>query len=406
MVSMAQFDLQGWVSSPVRVDSGTQNEVVSVLDSVLARHLLQRRIAPGDWKNEEMSLHIFCDESKLAYAACALLRKVNGGEVFHASAAETAFALLPKDRVALTAVFEVYSVYSCRLCWTAVFEICKEEIINSKILKIIVKFDEYDAVFCGWLQDGILELVPSATKNDGHYLPHRPNISEARSTGTELRKFMKEATEMVSMAQFDLQGWVSSPVRVDSGTQNEVVSVLGLLWDITTDELTCEINTIALTTCPEVCKCKLELDEAVPDCIESKFKIWVKQIQWLARHLLQRRIAPGDWKNEEMSLHIFCDENYAGLLYLKSGEKAWVVLFTCAVYHAVHLELVVSNTRRLHPSSEMISCKDDNGTHFVGLNNFLTTLNWEEIVAPSTVKRIMWKFIPPRQPGEAVGRRD
>lgn len=33
---------------------------------------------------------------------------------------------------------------------------------------------------------------------------------------------------------------------------------------------------------------------------------------------------------------------YAGPLYLKSEEKAWVCIFTCAVYRAVHLELVSS----------------------------------------------------------------
>lgn len=30
----------------------------------------------------------------------------------------------------------------------------------------------------------------------------------------------------------------------------------------------------------------------------------------------------------------------AGPMYLKSGTKAWIVLFTFAVYHAIHLELV------------------------------------------------------------------
>ncbi|GBM23616.1 hypothetical protein AVEN_117370-1 [Araneus ventricosus] len=32
----------------------------------------------------------------------------------------------------------------------------------------------------------------------------------------------------------------------------------------------------------------------------------------------------------------------AGPLFLKSGSKVWIVLLTCAVYRAVHLELVAS----------------------------------------------------------------
>ena len=31
-----------------------------------------------------------------------------------------------------------------------------------------------------------------------------------------------------------------------------------------------------------------------------------------------------------------------GPLYLKEGGKIWILLFTCAVYCAVHLELITS----------------------------------------------------------------
>ena len=34
--------------------------------------------------------------------------------------------------------------------------------------------------------------------------------------------------------------------------------------------------------------------------------------------------------------------DFTGSLYLKKGGKIWVLLFTCAVYHAVHLELITS----------------------------------------------------------------
>ena len=32
----------------------------------------------------------------------------------------------------------------------------------------------------------------------------------------------------------------------------------------------------------------------------------------------------------------------AGAVILRGGEKAWVILFTCAIYRAVHLELITS----------------------------------------------------------------
>ncbi|GFW82405.1 integrase_H2C2 domain-containing protein [Trichonephila clavipes] len=93
--------------------------------------------------------------------------------------------------------------------------------------------------------------------------------------------------------------------------------------------------------------------------------------------------------------------DYAGPLYLKSKEKAWIVLFTCAVYRAVHFELVQSLTfiqalRRLIARRGRISVLySDNGTNFVGTNNALRTLYWDKIVVYSTAQKITWKFIPP-----------
>ncbi|UYV72544.1 hypothetical protein LAZ67_9003635 [Cordylochernes scorpioides] len=94
----------------------------------------------------------------------------------------------------------------------------------------------------------------------------------------------------------------------------------------------------------------------------------------------------------------------AGPLYLKDQVKTWVVLFTCAVYRCVHLELVISLStedflmalerfikRRGRPSTIF----SDNGTNFVGANNFFKKIDWERVSNDGKVKRIEWKFIPP-----------
>ncbi|GFX76127.1 integrase_H2C2 domain-containing protein [Trichonephila clavipes] len=89
--------------------------------------------------------------------------------------------------------------------------------------------------------------------------------------------------------------------------------------------------------------------------------------------------------------------DYAGPLYLKSKAKAWIVLFTCAVYWAVHFELVESLTtdtfiqalRRFIARRGRISVLySDNGTNFVGTNNALKTLDWDKIVVYSTAQKI------------------
>lgn len=81
-----------------------------------------------------------------------------------------------------------------------------------------------------------------------------------------------------------------------------------------------------------------------------------------------------------------------GPLYLMNGEKSWFVIFTCAVYRAAHLELVSSLStegfiqalrrfiaRRGRP--EVIYT--DNGTNFVGTENLMKTLHWNDIIRHS-----------------------
>ncbi|UYV74106.1 hypothetical protein LAZ67_11002128 [Cordylochernes scorpioides] len=96
-----------------------------------------------------------------------------------------------------------------------------------------------------------------------------------------------------------------------------------------------------------------------------------------------------------------------GPLYLKGGSKVWVALFTCAVYRAVHLEIV----RTLEANTFLLALKrficrrgrpgkiySDNGTNFSKTNELLKRLDWGEIERESSVKRIQWIFIHPSAP--------
>ncbi|GFU74766.1 integrase catalytic domain-containing protein [Trichonephila clavipes] len=91
-------------------------------------------------------------------------------------------------------------------------------------------------------------------------------------------------------------------------------------------------------------------------------------------------------------------------LFLKTGEKVWITLFTCAVYRALHLELVNALSsgafllalrrfiaRRGRP--RIIYC--DNGTNFRGAFNDLAKLDWHKISRETSTQKIVWKFIPP-----------
>lgn len=99
--------------------------------------------------------------------------------------------------------------------------------------------------------------------------------------------------------------------------------------------------------------------------------------------------------------------DFAGPLYLKKGEKAWICLFTCAVYRAIHLELVTSLStdsflqafrrfiaRRGRPSVVY----SDNATNYVGSKNSLDNIKWEDVEKFGTTQCIKWKLSPPTAP--------
>ncbi|XP_074028330.1 uncharacterized protein [Leptinotarsa decemlineata] len=97
----------------------------------------------------------------------------------------------------------------------------------------------------------------------------------------------------------------------------------------------------------------------------------------------------------------------AGPLFLKGGEKSWIVIFTCAVYRAVHFELVRSLStedflmalRRFVARRGNISViYSDNGGNFVGTWNLLQKISWKEIEEYSTTRKIKWIFNAPTAP--------
>ncbi|XP_055950873.1 uncharacterized protein LOC129984959 [Argiope bruennichi] len=97
----------------------------------------------------------------------------------------------------------------------------------------------------------------------------------------------------------------------------------------------------------------------------------------------------------------------AGPLVLKNKSKAWIILFTCAVFRAVHLELILTLStqgfllgfrrfiaRRGRPSI----IYSDNGSNFVGSNNLFESIDWNIVGREAAILKIDWKFSPPATP--------
>ncbi|CAL8070399.1 unnamed protein product [Orchesella dallaii] len=96
--------------------------------------------------------------------------------------------------------------------------------------------------------------------------------------------------------------------------------------------------------------------------------------------------------------------DYFGPLFMKNGTKTWVALFTCAVYRAIHLELVSSMTTDAFISAlrRFISRRgrpdiifSDNGSNFVGCNNLFQEIDWKRVEKYGVCHRIAWRFNPP-----------
>ncbi|GFT63200.1 integrase catalytic domain-containing protein [Trichonephila clavipes] len=88
----------------------------------------------------------------------------------------------------------------------------------------------------------------------------------------------------------------------------------------------------------------------------------------------------------------------AGLPFLKSREKVWIALFTCANFRAIHLELVNSLTagsfllslrRFIARRGRPHTIYSDNGTNFRCASNDLSKLDWDKITRETITNKIL-----------------
>ncbi|XP_035232815.1 uncharacterized protein LOC118204615 [Stegodyphus dumicola] len=80
--------------------------------------------------------------------------------------------------------------------------------------------------------------------------------------------------------------------------------------------------------------------------------------------------------------------DFAGPVFLKGNLNAWIIIFTHAVFRAVHLELITSLSTNVFIDAfrRFISRRgrveviySDHGSNFVGLNKAMNQLDWADI---------------------------
>jgi hypothetical protein len=112
------------------------------------------------------------------------------------------------------------------------------------------------------------------------------------------------------------------------------------------------------------------------------------------------QVAPGTFPEDRVrdaSVFEVAGIDLAGPLFLKERKKCWIIMFTRAVYRAVHLELMtcLSTKGFLLGLRRFIAHRgclkviySDNGTNFVGADNLFKTIAWAAIEADASVWRI------------------
>lgn len=109
--------------------------------------------------------------------------------------------------------------------------------------------------------------------------------------------------------------------------------------------------------------------------------------------------------------------DYAGPVMIRSSlgrlpklTKAWIAVFVCLATRAIHLELVSDATtqafiaalkRLIARRGRVAEIVSDNGTNFVGANNYLMAIQQQCIEKSETINnqlRIKWKFTTPGAP--------
>lgn len=148
-----------------------------------------------------------------------------------------------------------------------------------------------------------------------------------------------------------------------------------------------------------IIKSRKTIRQVIRSCITCK-RFSARPLETVSVPLPEDRV-------RDASIFEVCGVDLCGPLFLKDNKKCWVALFTCAVYRAIHLELVSSLStdnfilairRFIARRGRPATIYSDNGKNFVGTSNALQTINWEKIEDFAITKKIQWKFSPPSAP--------
>jgi len=145
--------------------------------------------------------------------------------------------------------------------------------------------------------------------------------------------------------------------------------------------------------------CRATVRSVINNCVICK-RHKVRRLEAATGELPRERV-------KEANVFEVIGIDYVGPLYLKKSQKTWICLFTCAVYRAIHLELVASLStddflqalrRFIARRGRPTIIYTDNGKNFIGVRNLLQKIEWDKIKQFSAIHKIKWRLNPPSAP--------
>ncbi|XP_071043387.1 uncharacterized protein [Parasteatoda tepidariorum] len=325
---------------------------------------IRRQVFPDNYLESE--LHTFCNSSGLSYAAVVYLRCKTDENI-------SVQLLMAKSRGAPLKKISIPRLELLACC------------MGTRLADLWIQREESWGVF---VRNRVKEILKASTEESWRHIPGDSNPADLPSWGCSVEKLIKSRWwEEPHWFRTSVGCWPSTELRTNE------------------EEVRLEIHNCSTLQIKNL------------HCFREKF--WVLCGRRSVRHVINKCIKcrrhtvkpvetapislPED-RAKDASVFEIVGVDLAGPLILKGGQKSWLVLFTCAVFRAVHLELVSSLSTKdfLLCSRRFIARRgrqsvvySDNGTNFVGAENLFRSIDWSVVESETTVKRIVWKFIPP-----------
>ncbi|GBM79729.1 hypothetical protein AVEN_27373-1 [Araneus ventricosus] len=330
-------------------------------------------------KNEgdrNITLHVFCDASEKAYAACIFLRS-EGDDSTDCQLIQARARVAPLKSISVSRLELLACNIGARLCQSVKESLGMEEVAtrywsDSSNALYWIKKNENWATFV-FNRDKRLQKLQILEDENGLF-----RIKTRLSLKDDLKNFKFPIVLPSEHSIVEkLVRWKHCSLG-HAGVQTVMTNLREEFW---------------------ILKYRKTVLKVVKNCVICK-RFDARPIETPTAPLPVHRLRAA-------SVFEITGVDFTGPLYLKGNQKSWIVIYTCAVFRAIHLELTTSLTtesflqsfrryaaRRGRPSVVY----SDNGTNLVGANNLIKRINWETVAKYRTVNKIDWKFIPPSAP--------